>query len=216
MAKKKNKIGTYLLGFGLAFLLVGVASKFELPTTNTNSSSNVSLSISNSTSIFEDKNRIFTTLDTSNISVSSLTQVSKTSSSFVYRDLTLFENSKISKIGLPIKSLTDYSVDNTFSIFLIEQDFLIENYIELYELKINANTYNSNNVNRWVYFDVDINIDDGQTLAIGSSTDSINIGCTTSPLLGDEIGSVKNKVMNGVSGDEKDILSKIFIDFIKS
>ena len=30
MAKKKNKIGTYLLGFGLAFLLVGVASKVDM------------------------------------------------------------------------------------------------------------------------------------------------------------------------------------------
>ena len=50
MAKKKNKLGTYIVGFGLAFLLVGVVSKIELPTTNTNSSSNLSSSVENNSS----------------------------------------------------------------------------------------------------------------------------------------------------------------------
>lgn len=215
MAKKKNNFGTYLLGFLLATLVIGVASKIELPTSNNNSKTSNSNS-SNVISSSIDPSKIFGTLNTNDIRVANLTNANTASSSFVYRNLTLFENSNIIKIGLPIKTITDYTLDSIFSVHLINQDLTTEEYIDTYELKIEANTYTSNTINEWVYFDVDINIDDGQTLALGSKTDTIVIGCSTSSLLDEDLCSVTNKVANGVSGDEKEISSKIYVDFIKS
>lgn len=97
------------------------------------------------------------------------------SASFVYEDVTLFENATINKIGVPVKSVTDCTADNTFTVYVMEADKTdSEEYVKKYELKIKANTFSSNTVNEWYYFDdIEIKVGKGETLAFSSATDSV-------------------------------------------
>ena len=155
--------------------------------------------------------QIFTELDTSKVSVSSSTPANNGSSSFVYTTLDRFENKVIKKIGLPIKTISNYTQDNTYSIHVISQDITSETKYNTYTLTIEANTYSSNTINKWVYFDVNIPVNDGQTLAFGSSSNSIQIGCYSENPITEDC-SVYNKIVNGVADDHKTISSKILLD----
>lgn len=112
--------------------------------------------------------------------IGSSTSVNKEFSSFVYCDLNLYENTRLTKIGVPIKTLTDCTKDQVFTLYVVEGDGTKAfTEIEKYELIIEADTYESNTVNKWHYFDVKdlkIEVGEGQTLAFGCSSDTINFG----------------------------------------
>lgn len=166
-----------------------------------------------SVSLESDESKIIPTFNPSKFSFT--TPAATSSSSFVYRDLEIFENEHITKIGLPVISVSDYTQDCVFSINLITQDTTTESIISTYLLTIEANSYNSNSINNWVYFDVDISVEDGQTLAFGRTSDSVVIACTKTYYAGGTYGEVTNKVCNGVAGDETEIKSLLFFDITK-
>ena len=180
MTKKKNKLGTYLVGFGLAFLLVGVVSKIELPTTNTNSSSNLSdfnSSIVSSSSV-NNYNKVFTNIDL-NGDISQYAQFNMTKGTYMYQNGTYFENSVIKKIGVPVKTISDYTKDNVLSVFVVNFNDVNAKgteYISKHELVLKANTYSSNTINEWVYFNCNISVGDGETLSFITNTDTIYAG----------------------------------------
>lgn len=122
-------------------------------------------------SFFED----FATLNISSmIAKNEASSISLEYSSFVYSDVS-FENEKISKIGIPVQTLADCTQDSIFTIYVIETptDYTSINIIEEHTLTIKANTYSTNNVHDYVYFDVNLDLTDGQTLMFGSTTDTI-------------------------------------------
>lgn len=106
-----------------------------------------------------------------------------TAASFVYEDVTLYERSTIKKIGAPVVSVKDYTKDNTFTVYVIAVDKInVNEYISKYDLKIKANTFSSNSVKQWYYFeDLDIRVGKGETLAFCSSSDSVIFGYYTKP-----------------------------------
>ena len=122
-------------------------------------------------SFFED----FATLNISSmIANNEASAISLEYSSFVYSDVS-FENEKISKIGIPVQTLADCTQDCIFIVYVIETptDYTSINIIKEQKLTIKANTYSTNNVHDYVYFDVNLDLTDGQTLMFGSTTDTI-------------------------------------------
>lgn len=100
-----------------------------------------------------------------------------TAGPFVYQDLGLYENMRITKVGIPVKTLTDCTKDQVFTLYLVEGDGT-KNFeqVKKYELVIEADTYKSNTVNKWHYFDVKdlkIEVGEGQTLAFTSVSDTV-------------------------------------------
>lgn len=103
-----------------------------------------------------------------------------TAGPFVYQDLGLYENMRITKVGIPVKTLTDCTKDQVFTLYLVEGDGT-KNFkqVKKYELVIEADTYKSNTVNKWHYFDVKdlkIEVGEGQTLAFTSVSDTVSPG----------------------------------------
>lgn len=104
-------------------------------------------------------------------------EYSLTVAPFVYQDLDLYENMRITKVGIPVKTLTDCTKDQVFTLYVVEGDGT-KNFEEVkkYELVIEADTYKSNTVNKWHYFDVKdlkIEVGEGQTLAFSSASDTV-------------------------------------------
>lgn len=79
----------------------------------------------------------------------------------------LLEGKRVTKIGIPVKSVDDHTADCSMEIYLTTSTQPVQT-IQTYTLTIPANTYASNTVNAWYYFDVDITIGTGQMLAFGS------------------------------------------------
>ena len=109
MAKKKNNFGTYLLGFLLATLVVGVASKIELPTSNNSSSNKTSdhsslNSISSSVDELDNYLKVFESIDL-NGDISTYSQFNMTRGSYMYQNGTYFENSLIKKLVFQLRQL---------------------------------------------------------------------------------------------------------------
>ena len=110
--------------------------------------------------------------------ISSLGTVNFASAPFGYRDLTLYENSTITKVGVPVLSVSDYTSENLFTLYVVSYDEPLTTFTQVleYKLKIPANTFSSNTVNAWHYFDVNITVGDNQTLAFGSTVDTVTWG----------------------------------------
>lgn len=133
----------------------------------------------------------------SGVTVSSLLDLNKSNSSFVYEDLTLFENSTIKKITLPIKSLADCSADQVFTIFVVDIETVetTTTAIKTIPLTIKANTYISNTINAFVDFELDLKLSKGQTLAFSKSDDTITIGYRSGAATNG--ATIFNKVLTG-------------------
>lgn len=84
-------------------------------------------------------------------------------------------NYEIVKIGLPVKTIEDYEEDSIYTVYLCEGNASNWKFVEDYELVIKANTYDEEEINEWVYFDVNIVVEEGQFLVFGHETDSINV-----------------------------------------
>lgn len=109
--------------------------------------------------------------------ISSLKGYDLSAGPFVYQDLDLYENMRITKVGIPVKTLTDCTKDQVFTLYVVEGDGNSSfKEIEKYELVIEADTYESNTVNKWHYFDVKdlkIKVGEGQTLAFSANGDTV-------------------------------------------
>ena len=114
--------------------------------------------------------------------VSSLTAVNMASTPFAYRDLTLYENQTVVKIGIPVKTVTDYTADSLFTVYVVSYDEPLTTFTQVSEhkLTIPANTFTSNTVNEWYYFDTNIVVGENQTLGFTSSSDTIRWGFLSS------------------------------------
>jgi len=140
---------------------------------------------------------VFTEEFYSGVTVSSLLDLNKSNSAFVYEDLTLFENSTVKKITLPIRSLADYSIDQVFTLYVVDVATVetTTTAIKTIPLIIKANTYTSNTVNAFVDFELDLKLEKGQTLAFSKNDDTITIGYRNSSHISG--ATIFNKVLTG-------------------
>ena len=107
--------------------------------------------------------------------LSTYTKFNATRGAYMYQQGTYFQNSTIRKIGIPVMSLSDYRLDNVFTVYVVNFASIVAKgtkYVSKHELVIKANTYSSNTINKWVYFDVNINVGAGETLAFVSAEDN--------------------------------------------
>ena len=128
--------------------------------------------------------QVFESIDL-NGDISKYSQFNMTRGSYMYQNGTYFENSTIKKIGVPIKTINDYTKDNVLSVFVVNFNDVNAKgteYISKHELVLKANTYTSNTINEWVYFDCNINVGSGETLAFITDTDTIFAGYPSTSL----------------------------------
>ena len=94
--------------------------------------------------------------------------------SFVYSE-NHFENTTVSKIGIPVDAISNPSADNNFTVYVIKEasTYTSVNIVDEYVLTIKADEYSSSSLDKWVYFDVNIPVGDGETLMFGTTTDTI-------------------------------------------
>ena len=89
-------------------------------------------------------------------------------------DYEAVEGYEIDKIALPVKSLDDHEEDCKFTVYVVEGDKDSGwEKVEEHKLVIKANTYDEDDVNKWVTFNVNIKVEEGQTLAFGSAKDTV-------------------------------------------
>ena len=84
----------------------------------------------------------------------------------------ILEGKTVTKIGVPVIKISDPAKDASTELHLIEVGAPAK-IIKTYPLTIPANTYSSQSVNEWVYFDVNIVIGKGQALAFGEQSETI-------------------------------------------
>lgn len=80
----------------------------------------------------------------------------------------------VTRIGIPIKSVSNYASECFFTVYVINMDTL--EISKSIRVTLPANRFSSNTVNQWVYFDVDITLEDDETLAFIHTSDTIDIG----------------------------------------
>ena len=97
--------------------------------------------------------------------------------------------------------LTDCTTDTFLTVMVVDNTSAPYSLEEGIVLKIEANTFSTNTPNEYVYFDVDITLKAGQTLAFGSREDTVKYGVMTSGALA-ECGPLANKVLTANSISE--------------
>ena len=120
-------------------------------------------------------------------------------SPFVMSDISALSGRTVSRIGVPVSLIKDPTQDNTFTVYVVEGNGSAA-FKQVKELKLiipagtftgleqvteisgadypNAGEYHRSytdwyKVQEWVYFDVTISLEQGQTLAFGNSSDTV-------------------------------------------
>ncbi|MBQ9731452.1 MAG: hypothetical protein IJV94_05060 [Bacilli bacterium] len=112
----------------------------------------------------------------SNIEISNLNGCNLSDSPWIYSNEinNILECSKITRIGAPIKTISNYTQANYYTISVIN--------LSTYEIRktikiiIPANYFSSNTVNEWYYSNVEIELEENETLAFLSKDDTANVG----------------------------------------
>ena len=120
-------------------------------------------------------------------------------SPFVMSNISAVEGRTINRIGVPVSLIKDPTQDNTFTVYVVEGNGSVA-FKQVKELELiipagtftgleqvtetsdaaypNAGEYHKSyigwyKVQKWVYFDIAISLEQGQTLAFGCSTDTV-------------------------------------------
>lgn len=106
--------------------------------------------------------------------VTDLKGYTQTSNPFMFGDNSKLFGKTITKIGVPIYSITDYSQESTFTVYVVNGVGTEATIVDTVELVLPANTYARNSIMDWHYFDVNIELGDNETLAFYSDTDTLH------------------------------------------
>lgn len=107
------------------------------------------------------------------------------SAPYSYHGLDIFAGHKLTKIGIPVKSVTALDENQTFTLYVIDNTTLKQSkkatVKNTYQLKLPLSQLGNDaaNVNKFVYVDLteyDITLNENETLAFYGKTDSIKIG----------------------------------------
>lgn len=109
--------------------------------------------------------------------ISSGNSVSFTSPPYAYTvSKDVFSGQKITKIGIPVQSVKAVDENQTFTLSVVDTASQSYTVIAQYVLKLPVDQLNSTTVNKWIDVDVsDLNIyvEEGQTLAFGGENDAV-------------------------------------------
>lgn len=130
--------------------------------------------------------------DIGGVDLATLSPLSSGAGVCMYKNNTKLLGQTITKIGVPVASVTDYTKDNTFTVFVINENGTKSTIAEEIKLTIPANTFNSNTVNDWYYFDVNVSLNNNQTIGIHGNNDTVTVLYSQTNL--DEFGFIYNKV----------------------
>lgn len=116
--------------------------------------------------------------------IDSSAEVKPSYASFAYENVDLFSGKTITKIGIPIKSVSAIDDNQTFTIYVVDKtkvaNFQKAEPIKTYVVSPNQEDLGSNAsaVNKWVYIDLKTNIvlSENETLAFASETDTVKFG----------------------------------------
>lgn len=117
-------------------------------------------------------------------SIANFTSVKLPAGPFAYLNTELFSGKTITKIGIPVKTVSALDENQTFTLHVIDKEKLdakvATTLLETYELKLPLSQLgNSTTVNNWVYIDLtdyNITLAHNETLAFSSDTDTVNWG----------------------------------------
>lgn len=136
--------------------------------------------------VYEEK-QIFSNVlnDFPETNIASSSVVKPTYSAFAYQNVDLFAGKIISKIGIPIKSVSAIDNNQTFTIHVVDKNKVasrqkaepIRTYV-VSPKKADLGS-NPNAVNKWVYIDLTskyIVLSENETLAFGDTTDTVMFG----------------------------------------
>ena len=124
----------------------------------------------------QDQEMSMALFDMSEVDISTLSNADYETGPYMYADNTLIEGEKVTRLGFPVKSITDCTKDSIITVYKVSGGPSNAVELEKYEFVIEANTYSSNAVNEWVYFDCDIELDNDESLAFVSTKDSAKLG----------------------------------------
>lgn len=164
--KKRKKGGNWLKILGISLAFVAVAGLGIGMFSNGNNEEKKEEKVAKS---------VFSSAFYDGVDISSLLDLNQANSAFVYEDLTLFENSTVKKVTLPVRKLKDCTADQIFTLYVVDIATVetTTTAIKTIPLTIKANTYSSNTVNAFVDFELDLKLEKGQTLAFSATDDSI-------------------------------------------
>lgn len=156
---------------------------------NTNDKLSIEVKISEPEIITEDQ-AVFSglTSNVSNSTIAKLISVHSEAGPFAYANTGLFAEKTISKIGIPVKSVSALDENQTFTLYVINADAITNNtpatVKNTYELTLPLSELGSSTtVNKWVYVDLsnyNIVLNENETLAFGSTTDTVAWGFSQS------------------------------------
>lgn len=122
----------------------------------------------------DDKSGLVSLFDVSSIDLNTdMTAYTNTSNPFMLQDNTKLNGQTIKRIGVPVSSVADYTTETVFTVYVVKGNTTESTIVETIELVAEANTFNSNTVNDWHYFDVNIELGENETLAFYGDTDTI-------------------------------------------
>lgn len=112
--------------------------------------------------------------------ISSSSAASTSSLPFVYQKTNQFEAQTVTKIGVPIKSISYTNVDCVFTVRLVDVTTATDGSksyeeVEIHKLTVPGMTFDATTVNEWYYFDTNIRVGKNQTLAFGDATDTVQM-----------------------------------------
>lgn len=120
--------------------------------------------------------------------IATSTEVVQSSAPFTYQNVDLFSGKTITKIGIPIKSVSAIDDNQTFTIYVVDKTKVANSQkfepIRTYVVSPKQKDLGSNAsaVNKWVYIDLKTNIvlSENETLAFASATDTVKFGYNSS------------------------------------
>jgi len=112
--------------------------------------------------------------------ISSASGVVFSGSPYAYINKALFSGKRISKIGIPVKTVSAIDENQTFTLSVVKTTSDTYEYVEKYTLKLPLDQLGeSTTVNKWVYVDLselNILLAEDETLAFGMPTDTVSWG----------------------------------------
>ncbi|MBR6689454.1 MAG: SGNH/GDSL hydrolase family protein [Clostridia bacterium] len=166
---------------GEADTALGTATETPTITVTASITATQTNSITSSTQYVE--KQLFTDIEnvTTTTAISNMTAVTLSAGPYVYQDVNVFSGKTITKIGIPVKSVSDLNTPQTFTLYVVDKEALA-NKSDLKPATI-AQTHmltlpkeqlgDTTTVNKMVYVNVNITLAENQTLAFCSENDTV-------------------------------------------
>lgn len=110
-------------------------------------------------------------------SIASAPELNKEGLPAVYLKSDLFEESTVTRLGIPVKSVANANSDNKLTVYVVNVGDASKTPISTHVITLTKEmTGTDTAVNKWIYVDgLDITVGKGQTLAFGASDDTVTL-----------------------------------------